>query len=110
MKTKPQRFVFEVVIDAFPHNPETVNAAFGGGYNSDFPVDTFAREKIDGIFRDAYAEVSLSQMAHLSKHGDPEKMTADQRSFYDYLEEKLRHISTARDNVKFVRVEDISTP
>lgn len=105
MESKPQRFVFEVVIDAFPHNTETVNTAFGGGYNSDFPVDSFAREKIDGIFQDAFAEVTLLQMKHIGKHGDPDKMDKSARAFYDYLEEKLTHIKTARNNVKFVRIE-----
>lgn len=107
MESKPQRFVFEFSIEAFPYNEEMVKAAFGGGYNIDFPIETFAIDKAYEILKDAFAHISLSQMKCMAEHGDPDKMDDHNRSYYEFLEEKMRHIKSAQSTLKFVRTEEV---
>lgn len=103
---KKQKFVFEISVDAYPHNEATAKKLLGGAYNSDFPVQTHANESISIALREAYVACLNAEMDHLERCQCGEKdMDALDKGTRKYLKEKTADVKAIMQSLKFVRVE-----
>jgi hypothetical protein len=103
---KTEKFVFEISIDAVPHTEATCNVVFGGGYNSDFPVETHAMDLIYTALKDSYCGCLMAEMKHMGKcKCEIEDMTPADKSYHKYLQKNTYHAKRIMESVKFVRVE-----
>ena len=100
------RFTFEVSVIAAPHTEATRKIVFGGGYNSDYPIETHAVELIGTVLQDARTNCLVAEMKHLAKcNCEIERMTPEQRSYHEYLQNKTNIAEFVQNSLKFVRVE-----
>ena len=106
---KNKKFTFEISIDEVPYNEENAEYIYGGGYNSDIPEESCARELISTVLQDSLVYCLRQISKHLAEcKCDFEDMSQGQQRFHKYLKKKARIAEAVRDSYKFVRSEEVS--
>ena len=105
---KNEKFIFEISVDAVPHNKQTAEEIYGkGAYEPDkFGEESHAVDIISEVFKDSFTHSSMALMEHLAKcKCNPENMSEPDRQFYNYLKKKNRVAEAVWDSLKFSRME-----
>ena len=105
---KNEKFVYEISVDAVPHNEKTCTEIFGGGYNPDFPINTHASELIGTVLQDAVIACIRAETRHLAEcKCEIKDMTEAQKRFHDFLCKKTSIAEAVEKSLKFVRMEKL---
>ncbi len=108
MKLKNETFIFEISVEAVPHNKATAEEIYGkGAYESGkFGVESHASDLVSTVFQDASTHCQMNLIKHLAKcKCEPEQMSEPDRFYYNYLQRKADTAEAVWHSMKFIRVE-----
>lgn len=110
-----KKFTYQLSIDGIEYTPETAKAMFGdqAGYNPDFHADSFSREVIEQLFKDAISHCLMAQLKYIatfSQESGSEDIPVEETQFYKYLDGKVKAYEALRDSLICVKSVDCDLP
>lgn len=110
MKIKKKKFVFEISIEAFPHNKETVEAIYGENSFEEgkFNIQINAHEIIFKALNDLCCYRIRQKIKHLTKcECAVSYIIESDKRYYDYLCQLEKEAKYIVDSLTFSREEEI---
>ena len=98
-------FKYEIEVNGIEYSSETVESLFGKGaiYEPDFREDCIAGEVLYDAFKYAIQFLMESKMNLLIKTKiSPDKMTPEDKAYWNYLEDKIKKYEEIRDSIKLI--------
>mgnify|MGYP003660125554 CR=1 FL=1 len=105
MKTpKKKIFKYSIEIEEIPHTQETTEYTLDTDfYNPDFPEDTWAREILGELFKDAIIHRMMMGMKFIPKGNEPDKEQKRMQEMVEWNKKYEERYRKLQDTIKLIK-------
>lgn len=113
MTPEKKTFGYQINVDVVPYRPDTVEYFFGkdSSYIPDYTEDTFGRDIIHSMVKDAITYVLQAKLEFYSQNKiqDDTQLNENQKEFLKYLDEKFEMYSSMENSITSLGLVDTTT-